>query len=247
MKSKSAKGSARTKKFLNGGAVGALAGLGTLAYLMSRDKKDDSSDSESGGMSKAPESTSEKDSIKKALTTPKTDTPKVDTVKPTPPISSSKPDTAPKASTVTTTPAAKPATPKPITRSTTTITPPADNDSLPSKKTPLLTKPNEDRPSKPYPINSKPNDERPSKPYPSNLKPTGDSASKPVPSKPTKDLSGIKPISADSDAAKQMREQHSQRLGSTYASMYSRLQDKSIPEGPGKEALKKATDKARKD
>jgi hypothetical protein len=38
-KAKPSKGSARTKRFLDGGAVGALAGLGTLAYLMSRKKK----------------------------------------------------------------------------------------------------------------------------------------------------------------------------------------------------------------
>jgi hypothetical protein len=39
MKSKPVKGSARTKRFDIGGTVGALAGLGTLAYLMSRKKK----------------------------------------------------------------------------------------------------------------------------------------------------------------------------------------------------------------
>ena len=39
MKAKPAKGSARTKRFDVGGTVGALAGLGTLAYLMSRKKK----------------------------------------------------------------------------------------------------------------------------------------------------------------------------------------------------------------
>lgn len=38
-KAKPSKGSARTKRFLDGGAVGALAGLGTLAYLLSRKKK----------------------------------------------------------------------------------------------------------------------------------------------------------------------------------------------------------------
>jgi hypothetical protein len=45
-KAKPAKGSARTKRFDVGGTVGALAGLGTLAYLMSRKKKgaDESSD-----------------------------------------------------------------------------------------------------------------------------------------------------------------------------------------------------------
>lgn len=39
-KAKPTKGSARTKRFDVGGTVGALAGLGTLAYLMSRKKKD---------------------------------------------------------------------------------------------------------------------------------------------------------------------------------------------------------------
>jgi hypothetical protein len=38
-KAKPAKGSARTQRFDVGGTVGALAGLGTLAYLMSRKKK----------------------------------------------------------------------------------------------------------------------------------------------------------------------------------------------------------------
>jgi len=38
-KAKPTKGSARTKRFDVGGTVGALAGLGTLAYLMSRKKK----------------------------------------------------------------------------------------------------------------------------------------------------------------------------------------------------------------
>lgn len=40
-KAKPAKGSARTKRFDVGGTVGALAGLGTLAYLLSRKKKGD--------------------------------------------------------------------------------------------------------------------------------------------------------------------------------------------------------------
>ncbi len=39
-KTKPVKGSARTQKFDRGGTVAALAGLGTLAYLMSRKKKD---------------------------------------------------------------------------------------------------------------------------------------------------------------------------------------------------------------
>ena len=44
-KAKPSKGSARTKRFLDGGAVGALAGLGTLAYLMSRKKKGEEGES----------------------------------------------------------------------------------------------------------------------------------------------------------------------------------------------------------
>lgn len=59
--------------------------------------------------------------------------------------------------------------------------------------------------------------------------------------------SGIKKLSEDSDTAKKLRAQHKGRLGETYSRMYTRLQDKDIPEGPGKEALRSAVDKARKD
>jgi uncharacterized membrane protein YebE (DUF533 family) len=38
-KTKPVRGSARTKKFDRGGTVAALAGLGTLAYLMNKKKK----------------------------------------------------------------------------------------------------------------------------------------------------------------------------------------------------------------
>lgn len=74
-KAKPTKGSARTKRFDVGGTVGALAGLGTLAYLMSRKKK---GDAESGGMSKDPNAPSVMDRLKnKADTT--TDTTDKDT------------------------------------------------------------------------------------------------------------------------------------------------------------------------
>ena len=53
MKSKPAKGSARTKRFDVGGTVGALAGLGTLAYLMSRKKKGAATGNEGSGESTA--------------------------------------------------------------------------------------------------------------------------------------------------------------------------------------------------
>jgi hypothetical protein len=57
-KAKPAKGSARTKRFDVGGTVGALAGLGTLAYLMSRKKKGETG-KEFGPQGKFPEETSE--------------------------------------------------------------------------------------------------------------------------------------------------------------------------------------------
>jgi hypothetical protein len=53
MKSKPVKGSARTKRFDIGGTVGALAGLGTLAYLMSRKKKGAATGNEGSGESTA--------------------------------------------------------------------------------------------------------------------------------------------------------------------------------------------------
>jgi hypothetical protein len=62
-----------------------------------------------------------------------------------------------------------------------------------------------------------------------------------------KSASKITQLSPDSDAAKAMRQSRAQRLGTTYSRMYTQLQDKSLPEGPGKEALKGAVDKARKD
>jgi hypothetical protein len=52
-KAKPAKGSARTKRFDVGGTVGALAGLGTLAYLMSRKKKGAATGNEGSGGSTA--------------------------------------------------------------------------------------------------------------------------------------------------------------------------------------------------
>jgi hypothetical protein len=54
-------------------------------------------------------------------------------------------------------------------------------------------------------------------------------------------------VSKDKSEPKPYKESNRQKLGATYATMYSRLQDKSTPEGPGKEALKKAVAKAKKD
>jgi hypothetical protein len=52
----------------------------------------------------------------------------------------------------------------------------------------------------------------------------------------------ISPISK-----KESGQSNRQKLGATYSAMYSRLQDASVPEGPGKDALRKAVDKAKKD
>ena len=83
-KAKPAKGSARTKRFDVGGTVGALAGLGTLAYLMSRKKKG-ADGAESGGMSKDPNAPSVMDRLKnKADTTTDTTTDNKSVVKPPP-------------------------------------------------------------------------------------------------------------------------------------------------------------------
>jgi hypothetical protein len=53
-KAKPTKGSARVKKFDRGGTIGALAGLGTLAYLMSRNKDKDSDNKGSGASTDKP-------------------------------------------------------------------------------------------------------------------------------------------------------------------------------------------------
>jgi hypothetical protein len=146
-KTKPVKGSARTQKFDRGGTVAALAGLGTLAYLMSRKKKGEAGkgmgkfpmeagDGTSGpGMDEyKPKDDAAKqramaasmgrpemgDATNDDITTKKTTTPAVKTTRPTKP--------AVKA----TAPAPKATAPAP-------------------KATPDMGKPNEERPSKPYP------------------------------------------------------------------------------------------------
>ena len=158
-KTKPVKGSARTQKFDRGGTVAALAGLGTLAYLMSRKKKD--ATGEAGkGMGKFPMEAGDgtsgpgmdeykpKDDAAKQramaasmgrpemgdatnddITTKKTTTPAVKTTRPAKP-------------------AVKATAPAPK------VTAPAAKDKTPataSKATPNMGKSNEDRPSKPYP------------------------------------------------------------------------------------------------
>jgi len=57
----------------------------------------------------------------------------------------------------------------------------------------------------------------------------------------------VKPVKRQSTVKKVDKTGNKQKLGATYAAMYGRLQDSSIPEGPGKEALRKAVDRAKKD
>ncbi len=64
---------------------------------------------------------------------------------------------------------------------------------------------------------------------------------KEAPSKPSK----IKQLDDNSAAAKALREQRKQRLGANYAAQSRALA--SAPEGPGKEALAKSVEKARRD
>jgi hypothetical protein len=186
---KPVKGSARTKRFMDGGTVGALAGLGTLAYLLSRkkDKKDESP--ESGGMSRDPKSSTVMETLKKNAESNEN--------KPTN-ESSYAPESKFGASDIgfgggvddgiRVSP--KPAPKKTVSKAkgynppaTDSSQPPADNETRPSKPYPINSKPNEDRPSKKYPINSKPNEERASKPYPINSKPNEERPSKPYPEK----------------------------------------------------------------
>jgi hypothetical protein len=157
MKSKPAKGSARTKRFDVGGTVGALAGLGTLAYLLSRKKKDAATGNEGSGESTAKPviksmMDTEDDAAKQRamaaskgrpemgdatnddITTKKTTTPvvKKTTSRPTASTSTSK-----------SAPAAK------------SFSAPADNATLKSKPYPAAVRSSDERPSKTSPMTVK--------------------------------------------------------------------------------------------
>jgi hypothetical protein len=93
---------------------------------------------------------------------------------------------------------------------------------------------------KPYPKDAKPAE---SKPYPKDVKKPEEKKATPASSKTV--AKGIKQLSEDSPAAKALREQRKQRLGANYAAQKRALD--TAPEGPGKEALKKSVEKARRD
>lgn len=176
-KAKPVKGSARTKRFDVGGTVGALAGLGTLAYLMSRKKKgaegkelsklgkfpQEAGDGTSGpGMSDT--TTADADAKRRAAAASKgrpemgdvtSDMTSDAGAKRVGAKTTSKPApkvTAPRSSTTTTTPATAPAKktePASDYKSSTVIE--AGKRVPQSKTAPIKGKPNEERESKSYP------------------------------------------------------------------------------------------------
>jgi thiol:disulfide interchange protein len=86
---------------------------------------------------------------------------------------------------------------------------------------------------------------RPTKEPPYDPNKVSKTSAKTVPASSKTVAKGIKQLSEDSPAAKALREQRKQRLGANYAAQKKALS--SAPEGPGKEALKKSVEKARRD
>lgn len=230
---------ARTRKFASGGDVAAgLVGLGTLGYLLSkRDERDkerakgnmssigEKSDVADRILKGAPTDTAEERQRKANMGEPEESDVQKAVGKPLP------------ASTTSTTPS------EPVKPTKPTTFEPAKTAKT-AAKVPAL-KPGESKvvgegKLKPYPETTKPAEK--SKPYPETAKP----AAKPEPKPAAKGKkSGVKQLSEDSPEAKAMREQRKQRLGSNYVSQKRALD--TAPEGPGKEALKKSVEKARKD
>jgi hypothetical protein len=233
-KAKPAKGSARTKRFDVGGTVGALAGLGTLAYLMSRKKK--------GADGAEPSKDYLKDAIDRAPKQP--DTPTADDAGRQRALQQSK---DPKSN---------------------LVPEGADKDVLYESDKALVR--TDDKKAVKKPVINKPR--IPPKAQVSNSgqgsstntgvrdvttslksrnavtleKGTGTRNAAPrIPDSKSGKLADLKQIGPDSDAAKAIRQQRAQRLGTSYNSQYKALQ--TAPEGPGKEALKKAVDKAKQD
>jgi hypothetical protein len=234
-KAKPAKGSSRVKKFDRGGTIGALAGLGTLAYLM-RDKfgkKDEKS--EGPQMSTAPkeESTS--------TSTPKTaDDRKQDIFKSRPEYfggNLSKNSETGKLE-------EKPGGGGNVgTRIDSSKPNSAASRTAEELKSNILGEPDK---SKTYKAEPGEGYAKPVKPIKTESKPKPRlTPKKQVDTSTDKGFGKATQLSPDSDAAKSMRESRAQRLGSKYSSMYSALQ--SAPEGPGKEALKTAVANAKKD
>jgi hypothetical protein len=241
-KAKPVKGSARTKRFDVGGTVGALAGLGTLAYLMSRKKKG-ADGAESGGMSKDPNVSSVADRLKD-----KGENNDSKVVKPPSGVifeedrardralrqSKGQGDLVPEG---------------------------ADRDTLYESDKALVRTDKKAPPAKTTNVNKKKPRQGSSTATTSTSVPKA-GANKDVTTS-LKDRNAVTlekgtgtggkdkgfgkttQLSSDSGAAKTMRESRAQRLGTSYNAQYKALQ--SAPEGPGKEALKKSVAKAKAD
>ena len=159
-KSKPVKGSARTKRFDRGGTVGALAGLGTLAYLMNKKGSDDTNSGESTAKPKiaeiAPRDTTMQDE---------------DTRFPKKAEAPSEPEQSKSYKAEPGEGYAKPV--KPITKSTSTAKPKTASQSFPLTKSGT----EEARGSQSFPLTKSgiepkggDNESRPSKPYPTGVK-----------------------------------------------------------------------------
>ena len=190
-KAKPSKGSARTKKFDIGGTVGALAGLGTLAYLMSRKKKD-----EEGSVPKDKSGYSSGPVDVRSMIEGRGDAEPSAEVKRAMAASKGRDELIPEGAD------------EAVMRS--------DNYATPKPKA-AAAKPKARATSQAFPL-TKPTKEKPS---------------------------GIKTLGEDSSAAKAMREQRKQRLGSEYAKQYSAYQN--APAGADKEALRQSMEKAKRD
>ena len=125
-----------------------------------------------------------------------------------------------------------------------------DNEkSIPDAKKPAANKPAANKPAANKTV-TKPkapadNDSLPSKKTPAFDAPNEYRASKPTPTSGDNDSRASKPIPEKNNMTAAGR--NKAELGTTYSRMYTRLQDPSVPEGPGKDALRGAVDKARKD
>jgi len=225
-KAKPVKGSARTKRFDVGGTVGALAGLGTLAYLMSRKKKgaagaegpefkpqgkfpseDGSGTSGSGGTTTKVDDAGKQRAMAASMGRPEMGDAdsesdkalvRTDGGKTTPVVKTTKANKKPASTTTTTTSnlAPKAGEKKDVTTS------------LKERNAVTLEKG------------------------------TGTGGK-------DKGFGKTTQLSSDSDTAKSMRESRAKRLGTSYNAQFKALQ--SAPEGPGKEALKKSVAKAKAD
>jgi hypothetical protein len=220
-KAKPVKGSARTKRFDIGGTVGALAGLGTLAYLINKKKK-------GAAEAEGPE-------YKPQGKFPAEQTHEIAKGEEYKPVGNEGKEgvfkdgmkyTKPEASTAVETTTSKPA---PVVKKKKKVV-----------ATTTTSQQNQSQAAAPTTTSQRnQNQNRQSSSSSSATSLTNKGKGK------DKGFGTATQMSSDSDAAKAMRQSRAQRLGATYNAQYKALQ--TAPEGPGKEALKKAVAKAKQD